>query len=145
MAPQSSSHKPISLRTKLACKFTHALSRIKRERPTSSSFLSCSRRIKIAAYTAMAFSVGSRKSWSRALLYKLASPAGRRGLIRKRRFGVKKRKYLTVMSRADKLRRVEPGCRNMDFCSLLEETADYITCLATQVKVMRSVVDLLSA
>lgn len=144
MAPQSSSHKPISLRTKLACKFTHALSRIKRERPTSSSFLSCSRRIKIAAYTAMAFSVGSRRSWSRALLYKLASPAGRRGLIRKRRFGVKKRKY-AVMSRADKLRRVVPGCRNMDFSSLLEETADYITCLATQVTVMRSVVDLLSA
>ncbi|XP_028759668.1 transcription factor IBH1 [Neltuma alba] len=38
-----------------------------------------------------------------------------------------------------KLREVVPGGKSMDICSLLEETAHFVTCLAAQVHVMQTI------
>lgn len=46
---------------------------------------------------------------------------------------------------AKELRKVVPGGESMDFCNLLDETAHYIKCLATQVKLMRRIADFYSA
>lgn len=39
----------------------------------------------------------------------------------------------------DKLREVVPGGKLMDICNLLEETAHFVTCLASQVHVMQTI------
>ncbi|XP_040379313.1 transcription factor IBH1-like [Oryza brachyantha] len=46
--------------------------------------------------------------------------------------------------RADALRRLVPGGAGMEYCSLLEETADYLRSLRAQVQLMQSLVDLYS-
>jgi len=48
-------------------------------------------------------------------------------------------------ARADALRRLVPGGAEMEYCSLLDETADYVRCLREQVQLMQSLVDLFSA
>ncbi|OVA16208.1 Single-stranded nucleic acid binding R3H [Macleaya cordata] len=121
-------------------------------RPTVSSIKTlkqCSRKIKLAADISMATTVGSRRSWSRAMLLKHKSLVRNRVLVRQRVVGnkkiinkekkVKKKgeirdKAGQELSRADKLRRLVPGGEAMDFCSLLEETAHYIKCLNTQIE-----------
>jgi len=47
-------------------------------------------------------------------------------------------------ARADVLRRLVPGGAEMEYCSLLDETADYVRCLRAQVQLMQSLVDLFS-
>lgn len=42
----------------------------------------------------------------------------------------------------EQLRGLVPGGEDMETCCLLEETADYIKCLAKQVQVMKSIADL---
>ncbi|KAF9669500.1 hypothetical protein SADUNF_Sadunf14G0114000 [Salix dunnii] len=111
-------------------------------------------RIKTSAYRSMARVVGPRKIWSRALLFKLRNQARIQVGLRKRCLVSRKKKVLRketkvqVISkgpnRADNLRKLVPGGDSMDICSLLEETAHYIKCLATQVKVMQSIADLYS-
>ncbi|KAF0890648.1 hypothetical protein E2562_004165 [Oryza meyeriana var. granulata] len=46
--------------------------------------------------------------------------------------------------RADALRRLVPGGAGMEYCSLLEETADYLRSLRAQVQLMQGLVDLFS-
>ncbi|KAL5214657.1 hypothetical protein ABZP36_003809 [Zizania latifolia] len=46
--------------------------------------------------------------------------------------------------RADALRRLVPGGDAMEYCSLLEETADYLRSLRAQVQLMQGLVDLFS-
>ncbi|XP_066350228.1 transcription factor IBH1-like [Miscanthus floridulus] len=48
-------------------------------------------------------------------------------------------------ARADALRQLVPGGAEMEYCSLLDETADYVRCLRAQVQLMQSLVDLFSA
>ncbi|KAJ6403895.1 hypothetical protein OIU84_012151 [Salix udensis] len=107
-------------------------------------------RIKIAAYAAMARAVGPRRTWSRALLFKLRNRARIHGVSRKRclvseKKRVTRNKVVAISSRepsrADTLRKLVPGGDSMDTCVLLEETAHYIKCLATQVTVMQSIAD----
>lgn len=50
-----------------------------------------------------------------------------------------------VVWKASELRKLVPGGEAMDMCKLLDETADYIKCLATQVKLMRRIADFASA
>ncbi|CAL5029525.1 unnamed protein product [Urochloa decumbens] len=47
-------------------------------------------------------------------------------------------------ARADALRRLVPGGSEMEYCSLLDETADYLRCLRAQVQLMQNLVDLFS-
>ncbi|KAJ6729172.1 TRANSCRIPTION FACTOR IBH1-LIKE 1 [Salix viminalis] len=107
-------------------------------------------RIKIAAYASMARAVGPRRTWSRALLFKLRNRARIHGVSRKRclvseKKRVTRNKVVVAISRepsrADTLRKLVPGGDSMDTCVLLEETAHYIKCLATQVTVMQSIAD----
>jgi hypothetical protein len=37
-----------------------------------------------------------------------------------------------------------PGGSEMEYCSLLDETADYVRCLRAQVQLMQNLVDLFS-
>ncbi|KAG8043787.1 hypothetical protein GUJ93_ZPchr0458g22293 [Zizania palustris] len=46
--------------------------------------------------------------------------------------------------RADALRRLVPGGAGMEYCSLLEETADYLRSLRAQVQLMQGLIDLFS-
>ncbi|KAF8769145.1 hypothetical protein HU200_006641 [Digitaria exilis] len=48
-------------------------------------------------------------------------------------------------ARADALRRLVPGGSEMEYCSLLDETADYLRHLLAQVQLMQNLVDLHSA
>lgn len=47
-------------------------------------------------------------------------------------------------ARSDALRRLVPGGAGMEYCSLLEETADYVRCLRAQVQLMQGLADLFS-
>ncbi|KAK9932767.1 hypothetical protein M0R45_019989 [Rubus argutus] len=111
---------PKSCRIKFARRFLRSLAQIKKQKlPSSSSseeeIRMRSKGIKMAAYYSMARAVGPRMNWSRAFLFKLRNRVRHPKLVKRRR-----RK------------------------GLLEETAHYITCLSTQVKVMQAIADHLS-
>ncbi|XP_072971853.1 transcription factor IBH1-like [Typha angustifolia] len=94
----------------------------------------------------MACAAGPRRVWRRALLRRLRASRSRRA-----RLAVVPRRRMRAPrvapgepTRAETLRRLVPGGRSMDYCSLLEETADYIQCLSAQVQLMQTVVDSIS-
>lgn len=136
-----SNSKPMS-----ALHFLRALAHIKRTTPKSS--LLRSRRIRHAAYASMAYTAGPGRLWSRALLRKLRRRSRLRHSSSQRTRIVIAPKRLKVVrprtgepSRAEALRRLVPGGGGMDYCSLLDETANYIQCLSSQVQVMQKVAD----
>ncbi|KAI6694400.1 hypothetical protein NL676_022110 [Syzygium grande] len=107
----------------------------------------------------MARAVGTRRAWSRATLWRARNGERRHNLLRgrcsksnsrERSLGKKKRKKEKRdieehgFGHAEKLQKLVPGGEAMDFCCLLDETAHYIKCLITQVKVMRSIADFYS-
>ncbi|THU52313.1 hypothetical protein C4D60_Mb10t02690 [Musa balbisiana] len=124
----------------LAFRFLRALTLVHRTAPNSSN-AARSRRIQRAAFASMAYSAGPRRAWSRALLCRLHFHRARRRCARRSRAAGVPRRPSTTRSPADGLRRLVPGGTGMDYCSLLEETADYIRCLSEQVKLMQSIVD----
>ncbi|KAL6978896.1 hypothetical protein U1Q18_020563 [Sarracenia purpurea var. burkii] len=145
MAPQRFSMKPNSIKTRFAYGFIKALKRLNKNKPKSSSSSSPKaifrgyRRVKMAADASIASAVGSRRGWSRAMLWKIHRARsfrafGRRkssGGIRKRVLGRKAGKEIGF-PRTDELRNLVPGGEAMDLYSLLDETAHYIKCLTTQ-------------
>lgn len=125
-------------------------------------------RVKIAADKSMALAVGSRRAWSRAMLWKIhnqhkaAAARRRRRVLSVRRIvnnnihhhkrSLRKRgdHHEQVgggggFCQANELRKLVPGGETMDLCSLLDETAHYLKCLATQVQVMTSIDQFYSA
>ena len=124
-----------------------------------------SQKIKLAAYSSMARVVGPRRAWSRAILFKLQTRVRHHYFNRRRRSScldsekkTKKKKKKTVMikniskapremvkNQMSKLRQLVPGGKDMDMCSLFDETAHYIQCLSTQVKVMHAISDRFSS
>ncbi|CAD5186740.1 unnamed protein product [Musa acuminata subsp. malaccensis] len=124
----------------VAFRFLRALTLVHRTAPNSSN-AARSRRIQRAAFASMAYSAGPRRAWSRALLCRLHFHRARRLCAGRSRAAGVSRRPSTTRSPADELRRLVPGGTGMDYCSLLEETADYIRCLNEQVKLMQSVVD----
>lgn len=169
---QQSIRNSSSRKTQFAIRFLRALTRIKMATPIVSSVQSrkkCSRRIKRAADTSMAATIGSRRSWGRAILLKHRKQVRNRVLMRQKvvgdnNKGNKTRKIKVVnkeekqinkarkidsskgvqgsVNRANKLRKLVPGGDAMDFCSLLEETAHYIKSLNTQVQLMQKIADI---
>lgn len=157
--PNTSSY---PLRTRFALRFLKTLNRMNNH---------SSQRIKLAAYSSMARAVGPSRIWSRAILFKLRPDGRRRrrrrfvcssrtsqklaksktvqtkkirrvaAVGKKRASSETYNKRLGRLSRSDELRRLVPGGEAMDVCSLFEETAHFVQCLATQVKVMQSIVD----
>ncbi|XP_022759818.1 transcription factor IBH1-like [Durio zibethinus] len=157
---------PSSLKSRFTTRFLRALTKINGQKPISSSspreMFQRYRRIKVAADKSMAWSVRSRRTWSRAMLWKLRSRYSCRQASSSRRSSVrtstiiksrqaktsheKENKNTTTgqdevgfVVQADKLRKLVPGGEAMDLCNLLGETAHYIKCLTTQVQVMRKI------
>ncbi|XVF81291.1 hypothetical protein PTKIN_Ptkin15bG0143700 [Pterospermum kingtungense] len=159
-----------SLKSRFTTRFLRALTKINAQKPISSSpreIFQRYRRIKVAADKSMAYSVRSRRTWSRAMVWKLRSRSCRRKLacsglrrssssssvktcpIMKKTCHAKENKTTTgdehedceFVREADELREIVPGGEAMDLCNLLDETAHYIKCLTTQVQVMRNIVD----
>ncbi|TYJ27297.1 hypothetical protein E1A91_A07G176700v1 [Gossypium mustelinum] len=124
--PQQVKNPSSSLKSRFITRFLGALTKITAEDPILSSsptrIFQRYRRIKVASNKSMAYSVRSRRIWSRAMLSRFRS---RRSAFSGRRSSVK----TTNCGEA------------MDVCNLLDETAHYIKCLTTQVQVMRKIVD----
>lgn len=148
---------PSSLKSRFTTRFLRALTKINAQKPVSSSpreIFQRYRRIKVAADKSMAYSVRSRRTWSRAMIWKLRRSRSRRSAVKastttSRRAIMKKTKENMPKKTGedefsvggDELREVVPGGEAMDLCKLLDETAHYIKCLTTQVQVMRKIVD----
>lgn len=108
------------------------------------------RQVKIAADKSLALAVGTRRAWSRALLWKIRHRHRRHRLttqsrmilcrnmnhclVKKKITGEKKKK-----DKGDGLRKLIPGGEGMDMIKLLDESAHYLQCLVTQVQVMRNI------
>ncbi|KAK8517911.1 hypothetical protein V6N13_128070 [Hibiscus sabdariffa] len=154
---------PSSLRSRFATRFLRSLSKINAKKPTASSSSPTEifrryRRIKVAADKSMAYSVRSRRTWSRAMLWKLRTrPCCRRSvktstIVRKTRHEKQNKNTTTTTGEdgvvfgveADELRELVPGGEAMDLYNLLDETAHYIKCLTTQVQVMKKIADFYS-
>jgi hypothetical protein len=149
----------------LAFHFIRALARIHRSTPVPRR----TRTIRRAAYASMARAASPRRGWSRALLQQIRA---RRSRARSRRAVLLLRRRVVSAAppiageestapaplpaappdprqarepaRADALRRLVPGGDEMEYSSLLEETADYVRCLRAQVQLMQGLLDLSS-
>ncbi|KAJ0719871.1 putative transcription factor bHLH family [Helianthus annuus] len=167
---QPTSINPNSLKIRLAYRFLHNLNNLNTKRSNlDTTQIRRSHRVKLAAYASMAYVVGSRRAWSRAILWKIRNRAVLARFKRvdhkittplrhhhvhagsaKRRtpnYSNPKREYSDPFGNSGqevKLRKLVPGSSTMDALGLLDETADYIKCLATQVEVMKNLVDLYS-
>ncbi|GMI69201.1 ILI1 binding bHLH 1 [Hibiscus trionum] len=152
-------YNPSSLKSRFATRFLRALTKIHAQKPISSSspteIFRRYRRIKAAADKSMAYSVRSRRTWSRAMLWKLRTQScGKTStLIKSSQQAAMKQNKKTETSttattgeagvgfgvEASELRELVPGGEAMDYCNLLDETAHYIKCLTTQVQVMKKI------
>ncbi|PPD87648.1 hypothetical protein GOBAR_DD15417 [Gossypium barbadense] len=138
---------PSSLKSRFTARFLRALIKINAQKPISSSspreIFQRYRRIKVAADKSMAYSVRSRRTWSRATLWKLRS---RSPAIVEKTSHEKENKedHVGLAVQAEELRELVPGGESMDLCNLLDETAHYIKCLTTQVQVMKKIANLYS-
>ncbi|GMI98618.1 ILI1 binding bHLH 1 [Hibiscus trionum] len=148
---------PSSLRSRFTTRFLRNLSKIHAQKPSSSSspaeIFRRYRRIKVAADKSMAYSVRSRRTWSRAMLWKLRTRPCSTSIRKTRHEKQNKNRTTTATTgedrvgfgvEADELRELVPGGEAMDLCNLLHETAHYIKCLTTQVQVMKKIADFYS-
>ncbi|XP_021907122.1 transcription factor IBH1 [Carica papaya] len=152
-------HRP-SLKSRFTRRFLPALIEITKQPLTSIASSSSPNqlfrrynRVKIAADKSMVRAVGSKRAWTRALLFKIRNQARRRGLARrirsqslmiKRSTSIiasttcgkdeKKEEDDDRVEQVEELRKLVPGGEAMDLCRLLGETAHYIKCLNTQVQ-----------
>jgi hypothetical protein len=150
----------------LAFHFLRALARIHSTTPAPRR----PRTIRRAAYSSMARAASPRRAWTQALLLRRARSRGvavvgssRRAVLLRRRVSASAPPPMLRASagapppvqgppprqagepaRADALRRIVPGGAGMEYCSLLDETADYVLHLRAQVQLMQSLVDLFS-
>ena len=114
--------------------FLQALSEIQHKDPLKLSLSNKGKKIRRAAYLSMAVSAAPRKTrWSRALLRRLR----RRSFTPKLKVLRISRERKRREKHEDELRKLVPGGKRMDFCSLLEETGDYLQCLSAQVSLMK--------
>ncbi|KAH7518753.1 transcription factor IBH1 [Ziziphus jujuba] len=154
--PLSSTSITSTIKSRFTQGFLRALKRINRQKPRtgtpppSSSREICKRylKVKVAADASMACAVGSRRAWSRAMLRKIRSQSTCVKVRRRTRFRMKKKESNEKEDgnpKAMELRKLVPGGEAMEICKLLDETAHYIKCLSTQVKVMRRIADFYSS
>ncbi|KDP45245.1 hypothetical protein JCGZ_15110 [Jatropha curcas] len=154
---QQLSLNPNSIKSRFTRVFLKSLCKINKQRSfvpyCPKEIYQRSNRVKIAADKSLAFAVGSRKAWSRALLFKIRNRRRqwrhRTNLLRR----IKERKDKSCLSSdvndagfdlVRKLRKLVPGGEAMELSKLLEEAAHYVKCLKTQVQVMRSIADICS-
>lgn len=160
-----------SIKTRFAYRFLRALKKLNKPMIRNTCIhhtTTRSRRyhmVKTAAYASMAAAVGTKRAWSRALLWKIRNRgrttihhhhhhhvvATKRSKLGPRGGSVISSKKIISMNKENpsnkatgQLQKLVPGGEVMDFCSLLDETAHYIKCLTSQVQIMRSIVDFYS-
>ncbi|TMX03093.1 hypothetical protein EJD97_018331 [Solanum chilense] len=121
------------IRSRFAYRFLHSLRKMNQQDKTDS------RRVKHVAYASMASVVGSKRAWSRAVLSKIRN---RSLLLKKKK--KKKRRRRRSSDEFGELRKIVPGGQLMNFYNLLDETADYINSLTSQVQDMKNILNLLS-
>ncbi|XP_076937463.1 transcription factor IBH1-like [Bidens hawaiensis] len=169
----SPSTNPANLKNQLAHRFVRALNNLNHKKPGAdhdqvhnikqNQMYTRINLVKIAAYTAMASVVGSRRAWSRAVLRRIRNRSRNQGLFLRNRKRVyhkitdchhhakrlrnpnPKRQDFNLFRNSSqelKLRKLVPGARTIDSWCLVSETADYIKCLVAQVEVMKTLVDL---
>ncbi|KAE8703957.1 Detected protein of unknown function [Hibiscus syriacus] len=148
---------PGSLKSRFTTRFLRSLSKIHAQTQTPISSSSSTeifrqyRRIKVAADKSMAYSVRSRKIWSKAMLWKLRTRSFPSSHHEKTKHEKQNKNTTTTATtgedgvvfgvETDELRELVPGGEAMDLCNLLDETAHYIKCLTTQVQVMKNITD----
>ncbi|KAH7518752.1 transcription factor IBH1 [Ziziphus jujuba] len=161
--PRNPPSNPNSLKRRFTKVFLKALKKIYRHKSKTSSSSPREiwrryRRVKLAADASMAFSVGTRRLWSQAVLWRIRSQARNRAFVKRisTSLRVKKRSLKGKKLEEDhdlidgydnqeiKLRKLVPGGAAMDICSLLDETAHYVKCLTTQVNMMRRIAEIYS-
>lgn len=135
-----------SIKTRFTYRFLRTLKQVNTRyitaRSNSSTTARRSLEIKHAANMCMAATVGSKRAWSRAMLSKIR----RRRQMRSRRLKLRNpRRIYCGESETQELREIVPGGEGLDTRSLLDETAHYIKCLATQVEVMKDILQLYSS
>jgi hypothetical protein len=154
----------------LAFHFVRALARVHHRSPAPVPSA-----IRRAAYSSMARAADPRRVWTRALLRRMRArrARSRRDTLLRRRVSAAPLpapppgpvavageetptpaalarappppRQAGEPARADALRRLVPGGSEMEYGSLLEETADYVRCLRAQVQLMQGLVHLFSA
>ncbi|KAK4374996.1 hypothetical protein RND71_005673 [Anisodus tanguticus] len=115
-----------SIKTRFAYRFLRALRKLNQQKKPNSQ--KQYHRVKLAAYASMASAVGSKRTWSRALLGKIRNRSLIRNMVKKKRRSENPREQIGF----GELRKLVPGGEVMDFYNLLDETADYIKCLTSQ-------------
>ncbi|XP_073525507.1 uncharacterized protein [Phyllobates terribilis] len=151
MNPQrrlSSSLSPRSIKTRFIIRFLRSLKKIRNQKCTRKSSY---HKVKTAADSSMAYVMGPRRAWSRAMILKMKWKRNRSFRIRgpvmvvggKKKMMIRKKKMKNnqISSQEAQLRKLIPGGELLDTFNLLDETADYIKCLNAQVIVMRSIVN----
>nr|XP_009780651.1 PREDICTED: transcription factor IBH1-like [Nicotiana sylvestris] len=133
-----------SIKTRFAYRFLRALKKLNKQKKPNSNRVKQYHKVKLAAYASMASAVGSKRAWSRALLLKIRNRGLTRALVKKR-VDEENPGEETGFGYTNELRKLVPGGEVMDFYNLLDETADYIKCLSSQVQVMRNILDLFSS
>ncbi|XP_040993746.1 transcription factor IBH1-like [Juglans microcarpa x Juglans regia] len=154
-----SSNPASTVKSRFTNGFLQALLRINRQRITSTTAYTPREifrgylRVKIAADVSMASAIGSRRAWSRAILRKVRSHGRDGAQVRRMSFLAMRKRNLygnikcvedAGFHQANVLRKLVPGGEAMDMCCLLGETAHYIKCLKTQVKVMGRIAEVFS-
>ncbi|KAI3829875.1 hypothetical protein L1987_04006 [Smallanthus sonchifolius] len=89
LSQQPTSTNPAYLRNQFAHRFVRALKTLNHTKTAEAhdhnQMYRRSTRVKIAAYTAMASVVGSRRAWSRAVLWKIRKRSRNQGLLLRKR------------------------------------------------------------
>lgn len=135
-----------SIKTRFAYRFLRALKKLNHpatKEITTTSFERC-RMVKLASYASMASAVGPRRVWSRAILKKIRNRGPIRPSFLRKSRKQNPSKWVCEIEEAKRLRKLVPGGQEMEFCSLLDETAHYTKCLTSQVQIMRNMVDICS-
>lgn len=153
MTTQTTPSNPNSIKTRFTYRFVQALRKLNKTRSVSvsPSMKETYRRyhmIRVASYASMASAVGSRRAWSRTVLWKIRNRTLHRTLKKKGKIHALRRRKVREnprnslnFHRENDLKKLVPGGEGMDFCRLLNETAHYIKCLRTQVQIMNNIVD----
>ncbi|XP_072997131.1 transcription factor bHLH148-like [Typha latifolia] len=111
------------------------------------------RAVREAANRALAMAARGQTRWSRAILssrtLKLTAAKRRRAAAsRLKRSGgasQEKKRSPAIQRKARVLGKLVPGCRQLSFPKLLEETSDYIAALEMQVRAMSALSEILSS
>ncbi|CAA3001435.1 Hypothetical predicted protein [Olea europaea subsp. europaea] len=142
MTTQIMPSNPNSIKSRFTYRFVRALKKLNKSRGVSSSMKETYRRyhmIRVASYASMASAVGSKRAWSRSVLWRIKKKS-RFHALRRRKASENPRNDINF-HQDNVLRKLIPGGEDMEFCRLLNETAHYIKCLRTQVQIMKNIVD----